>query len=151
MNAATFTFFGLLILVSGCAVDTEKRDKAVKVTSSQINALAKTKSLLATPTSKKERLEKKPAHLQIQSLQNKTARQLIFDLGNPDFRRTDNPAELWQYQHKICNLDLFLYPQSNKTLSVKFFDIRLLTDNEIAPELCLQSIIEAKTGTSLSK
>ena len=151
MNSATLTFFGLLVLISGCAVNPEKRDKTVKFTPSKINVLAKTKSLLAAPKSKKERLEKKSAHLQIQNLKNKTARQLIFILGNPDFRRTDNPAELWQYQHKKCNLDLFLYPHSNKTLSVKFVNIRLLNDKKFAPELCLQSIIEAKTGTSLSK
>ena len=147
MNSATFTFLGLLLLISGCAVNEEKQDKTVKVTPSQINVLAKTKSLLAAPQSQKRRLEQKPAHLKIQSLQNKTARQLIFALGNPDFRRTDKPAELWQYQHKKCNLDLFLYPEGNKKLSVKFLDIRVLEKNDIAPQVCLQSIIEAKTRT----
>jgi len=151
MNSATLTFFGLLVLISGCAVNPEKRDKTVKFTPSKINVLAKTKSLLAAPKSKKERLEKKSAHLQIQNLKNKTARQLIFILGNPDFRRTDNPAELWRYQHKKCNLDLFLYRQSNKKLSVKFFNFRLLKKNNIAPEACLQSIIEAKNRKPRSK
>ena len=151
MNSATLIFFGLLLLVSGCAVNIEQRDKTKKVTPSQINVLAKTKSLLAAPQSKTERLEKKPAHLEIKSLQNKTARQIIFSLGNPDFRRTDNPAELWRYQHKKCNLDLFLYRQSNKKLSVKFFNFRLLKKNNIAPEACLQSIIEAKNRKPRSK
>jgi len=37
-------------------------------------------------------------------------------LGPPDFRRTDSPAEVWQYRSKACVLDLFLYggPKSGK-------------------------------------
>ena len=147
MNSTTLPFLGLVLLVSGCAVNTQERDKTVKVAPSKINLLAKTKSFLATPTSKDERPKQKPAHPKMQSLQNKTAREIIFALGNPDFRRTDRPAELWQYRHKKCHLDLFLYPQSNKKLSVKFLDVRVLEKNGIAPQVCLQSIIEAKTGT----
>ena len=147
MSSATITFVGLLLFLAGCAVNSEMRDKTVKVAPSQANVLAKKKLPLTAPKSIKNRLEKKSAHLKIQSLQNKTAHQIIFTLGNPDFRRTDNPAELWQYQHEKCNLDLFLYPQSNKTLSVKFLNVRLLKNTNIAPDLCLQSIIEAKTGT----
>jgi hypothetical protein len=30
-------------------------------------------------------------------------------LGQPDFRRTDPPAELWQYRNADCVLDIFLY------------------------------------------
>ena len=48
-------------------------------------------------------------------------------------------------QHKKCNLDLFLYPQNNKKLSVEFLDVRVLGKIDIAPQVCLQSIIEAKT------
>jgi len=37
-------------------------------------------------------------------------------LGPPDFRRSDSPAEVWQYRSKACVLDLFLYggPKSGK-------------------------------------
>jgi hypothetical protein len=30
-------------------------------------------------------------------------------LGTPDFRRTDPPAELWQYRSADCVLDLYFY------------------------------------------
>jgi hypothetical protein len=30
-------------------------------------------------------------------------------LGEPDFRRLDPPAELWQYRIEDCMLDVFLY------------------------------------------
>ena len=147
MNWTTLAFLGLVLLISGCAVNTQERDKIVKVAPSEINILVKTKSFPATPTSQKERPKQKTAHPKTESLKNKTAREIIFALGNPDFRRTDKPAELWQYQHKKCNLDLFLYPEGNKKLSVKFLDIRVLEKNDIAPQVCLQSIIEAKTRT----
>jgi hypothetical protein len=32
--------------------------------------------------------------------------------GEPDFRRTDPPAALWQYRGADCVLDLFLYPEA---------------------------------------
>jgi hypothetical protein len=30
-------------------------------------------------------------------------------LGQPDFRRSDPPAEIWQYRRADCILDIFLY------------------------------------------
>jgi hypothetical protein len=35
--------------------------------------------------------------------------ELIALLGEPDFRRRDPPAELWQYRSADCVLDVFLY------------------------------------------
>jgi hypothetical protein len=35
--------------------------------------------------------------------------QLIALLGEPDFRRPEPPAELWQYRTADCVLDVFLY------------------------------------------
>ena len=147
MNSTTLAFSGLVLFVSGCAVNTQEQDNTANVAPSEINVLTKTKSFLTAPKTKREHPKQKPAHPKIQSLKNKTAREIIFALGNPDFRRTDKPAELWQYQHKKCNLDLFLYPQSNKKLSVEFLDVRALEKTDIAPQICLQSIIEAKTRT----
>jgi hypothetical protein len=35
--------------------------------------------------------------------------ELVALLGEPDFRRRDPPAELWQYRSADCVLDVFLY------------------------------------------
>jgi hypothetical protein len=37
------------------------------------------------------------------------APDLLVLFGEPDFRRTEPPAELWQYRSADCVLDLFLY------------------------------------------
>ncbi len=38
-----------------------------------------------------------------------SAQQVVALLGEPDFRRSEPPAELWQYRSADCVLDLFLY------------------------------------------
>ena len=35
--------------------------------------------------------------------------ELVALIGEPDFRRVEPPAELWQYRSADCVLDLFLY------------------------------------------
>jgi hypothetical protein len=35
--------------------------------------------------------------------------ELVARLGEPDFRRSEPPAELWQYRTADCVLDIFLY------------------------------------------
>ena len=145
MNPAISTFLGLVLFVSGCTVNTKEQDKKVKVSPSKINVTVKKQSSLMDPESKQERPKQKTAHTKIGSLQNKTAPEIILALGTPDFRRTDKPAQLWQYQNKKCILDLFLYPQSNTSLSVTFFDVRFVEKDEVAPQVCLQSILETKS------
>jgi len=44
----------------------------------------------------------------LRSLSSTEVTQLI---GNPDFRRDEPPAQLWQYRLGGCVLDLFLYPE----------------------------------------
>jgi hypothetical protein len=38
-----------------------------------------------------------------------SAAEVVGLFGEPDFRRTEPPAELWQYRSADCVLDLFLY------------------------------------------
>jgi hypothetical protein len=38
-----------------------------------------------------------------------SAAEVVGLYGEPDFRRTEPPAELWQYRSADCVLDLFLY------------------------------------------
>jgi hypothetical protein len=39
-------------------------------------------------------------------------------IGEPDFRRAEPPAELWQYRTGDCVLDLFLYAEGSEGLRV---------------------------------
>ena len=43
------------------------------------------------------------------SLTGLSADEVVAALGEPDFRRTEPPAELWQYRSGDCVLDVFLY------------------------------------------
>lgn len=40
--------------------------------------------------------------------------ELVALLGEPDFRRREPPAELWQYRSADCVLDVFLYSESGR-------------------------------------
>lgn len=40
--------------------------------------------------------------------------QLIALLGEPDLRRPEPPAELWQYRDADCVLDVFLYAEAGR-------------------------------------
>jgi hypothetical protein len=41
--------------------------------------------------------------------EGQSASDLIASLGDPNFRRRESPAEVWQYYGPGCILDLFLY------------------------------------------
>jgi len=43
------------------------------------------------------------------SLTGLSAGEVVALFGEPDFRRTEPPAELWQYRSADCVLDVFLY------------------------------------------
>lgn len=40
--------------------------------------------------------------------------ELVALLGEPDFRRSEPPAELWQYRSADCVLDVFLYADGDR-------------------------------------
>lgn len=68
--------------------------------------------------------------------------RLIEILGPPGFRRADAPAEIWQYQHGGCVLNLILYETgTNKALNVKHYTIRFVKKNEISDWNCLLALL----------
>ena len=55
-----------------------------------------------------------------------TPDQVIGLLGTPQFKRRDNPAEIWQYRNKACALDLFLYRAgTGASYTVRHFETRM--------------------------
>ena len=50
-----------------------------------------------------------PAAFDTTGLSGLSAAQLVARYGKPDFRRSDPPAQLWQYRRAGCVLDVFLY------------------------------------------
>jgi len=71
-------------------------------TPSAVPAVAIDRALLAPAALRAPNLEK---------LGGLTAVEVVTLLGEPDFRRAEPPAELWQYRGAECVLDLFLYSE----------------------------------------
>tara|TARA_A100001388_G_C28413354_1_gene331617 strand:+ start:90 stop:554 length:465 start_codon:yes stop_codon:yes gene_type:complete len=93
-----------------------------------------------------------PTHPNIKILKGKTSEKLTELLGAPDFRRTDKPAELWQYRHDKCSVDLFMYPRDGGGLRVDFLDVRIFGDHDLSLQACFVAILKAKaTAGGLGK
>ena len=82
----------------------------------------------------------------IKTLKGEASDRVTTLLGAPDFRRTDKPAELWQYRHDKCSVDLFLYPRDGGGLSVDFLDVRTYGDHDLSLQACFVAILKAKSN-----
>lgn len=73
-------------------------------------------------------------------------------LGAPAFLRSDAPAELWQYRHKSCLLDLYLYADqgdSARRSRVRHFEARGVSgEKKISPRDCLAELLRARARSS---
>ena len=68
-------------------------------------------------------------------------------LGAPVFQRHDAPAELWQYRHKSCVLDLYLYRESGdpgRGLRVQHYDVRSPSGGETSARDCLAALLKSR-------
>ena len=76
--------------------------------------------------------------------------QVVELLGPPPFRRSDNPAEIWQYRAPACVLDLFLYRTGKAGLfRVRHFEARGRGKNGVSDRDCFHNLIRAhETGRS---
>ncbi len=82
----------------------------------------------------------------IKTLKGEASDRVTTLLGAPDFRRVDKPAELWQYRHDKCSVDLFLYPRDGGGLSVDFLDVRTYGDQDLSLQACFVAILKAKSN-----
>ena len=82
----------------------------------------------------------------INTLKGEASGHVTTLLGAPDFRRIDKPAELWQYRHDKCSIDLFLYPGDGGDLSVDFLDVRTYGGQNLSLQACFVAILRAKSN-----
>jgi len=73
---------------------------------------------------------------QIAQLKNLTSADLTARLGQPDFQRQDETAQIWQYRGPTCVLDVFLYPEDG-TLKVVHAVTRSRTGSDGSEGHCL--------------
>ncbi|HLN24788.1 MAG TPA: hypothetical protein VK558_12485 [Patescibacteria group bacterium] len=77
------------------------------------------------------------------------ARDVTAALGDPNYLRRENPAEVWQYYGHDCVLDLFLYDE-NGTKRVSFVDLRSRVVGQPANAQCLSDLLAGKRGQPVS-
>ena len=68
-------------------------------------------------------------------------------LGPPAFRRSDDPALVWQYRSAACILDVFLY-REGPAYAVAHFEVRGLSVVEVDQGACFHGLLRdrAKSG-----
>ena len=71
-------------------------------------------------------------------------------LGQPPFKRRDDPALIWQYRTSQCALDLFLYrDKAGGAYRVRHFETRNRGTTAVSQKDCFAALINAnEKGTS---
>lgn len=72
-----------------------------------------------------------------------TPATLVAELGEPRLRRSESPAEVWQYRADSCVLDFFLYEEA-QTFKVVHLEARDLSARSVETRSCLRSLLEAR-------
>lgn len=80
-----------------------------------------------------------------ESLVGLPAHEISALLGEPDFRRRDPPAELWQYTGPRCTLDLFLFDKNgNGEQRVIHLEARGPTVARVPVRDCYLDLVQAR-------
>ena len=65
--------------------------------------------------------------------------QITGRLGEPELRRSEPPAEVWQYRTDTCVVDLYLYDDDGR-LQVSSYQVRPRTQAAIRAERCVADV-----------
>lgn len=83
-------------------------------------------------------------------LKGATAAQLPTYLGEPSLKRSEPPAEIWQYAARDCLLFLFLY-REDAGMTVRHWDARDRRRRPYAPEVCARRIAAEAAAKAAAK
>ncbi|WP_339632890.1 hypothetical protein [uncultured Sneathiella sp.] len=117
MLKSVAVFAALLFIVAGCAkgpeITTLPKDGKKSAPVSAVSGSAPA----SIPSQKKPDppviAAKPPAVLEPTIVVGKTTSEIGSAFGDPNMRRKDSPAEVWQYLAPDCALHLFFYPASS--------------------------------------
>jgi hypothetical protein len=70
-------------------------------------------------------------------------------LGEPDFRRAEPHAEIWQYTGGDCSLFVYFYETDGGALGSRYVDARKLEGGAASKDACLAAVM-AKRNTPVS-
>ena len=72
-------------------------------------------------------------------LNNMSGTQIVAMLGEPGFKREENPAQIWRYRSESCVLELMLY-RLDRDLQVRHVEARDDKFRAVAQNACIDSI-----------
>ncbi len=75
-----------------------------------------------------------------QSLIGLSPDQVSDRLGTPELRRSEPPAEVWQYRTETCVVDLYLYDE-NGSLRVLTYQVRGRSGAAVRAERCVADVV----------
>ena len=70
-------------------------------------------------------------------------------LGEPDFRRAEPHAEIWQYTGGDCSLFVYFYETDGGALGSRYVDARKLEGGAASKDACLAAVM-AERNTPVS-
>ena len=113
------------------------------------NVQAKTPPSIVVSKNDQARPELKRVFPKMSTLQSLTSNQVFALLGKPSFKRSDNPAELWQYSNNNCTLDLFLYKNLETAVSsVTYYETRMKPGQVLTKNECFEIVIQEAAKNS---
>jgi hypothetical protein len=101
------------------------------------------KSVAETPPPPQTRTANLAAPVDPRLIMGLTRAELSDLLGKPHFRRRDITAEIWQYRHAECTLDVFLY-ESGNDYRVLHFEMRQGRTEAASKTRCLAALLGAR-------
>ncbi|MBT3307242.1 MAG: hypothetical protein HN377_12290 [Alphaproteobacteria bacterium] len=100
---------------------------------------AATSTLALKPAPEPEKIYPPPSRLSGMNDQ-----QVLTLLGEPGFKRRDDPALIWQYRTQACALDLFLYQSANGSdYRVNHFETRNRDNSAVSEKDCFVGLLKA--------
>ncbi len=121
--------FGMLALAAaGCVTTTDT--PAPQAAADPATTAPNTETAAAPPP---EEAYEPPDPTQVVGMRQHEVLRL---LGEPSLIRTESTAEVWQYKHSGCVMDLFLYQNGQPNVSeVVYFELRDLEVGQHLPEM----------------
>ena len=140
----------IILGVSGCQTTEQphKPDPETRFIKTVPKAKTAPQSISA-PKTQQALIEPKRIFPKINTLQDLAAKDVHTLLGKPSFKRTDGPAEIWQYRVATCTLDLFLYENLDTSeRNVAHYEIRLQQDHPSSERDCFEFVIKSTDAAS---
>jgi hypothetical protein len=115
--------FALLLALGSCTADQQAATSSLNIRSASVALTPAT----GGPT----------------RLHNLNGTQIVAMLGEPGFKREENPAQIWRYRSEACVLELMLY-RLDRDLQVRHVEARDDKFKSVAHNACIESIVAAK-------